>query len=314
MSDTDLRDLLREHVARDEPAFLLDPRDAVVAGSRSRRRRTAFAAGGSLLAVAAATAAVVGLTGLPTLPGGDGGTATGTDPQTASALRDYDASAMPVLLDDRAGGVLRRSVPGLGEPSFAARDSQGQRIPEKWWDKASAMGVEYGTRDHSWGVSLSHARSEAEGSKREYCADALASGYAFRCEVTTSEAGDTVVTEVWAARPLGPGDPGLGALTRGEIETGELLPGNPSRRPIDPGEILFTQSVEVVHSETFLTRAEETVQAPELDLADRMWRVPTADLAEIATDPLLVIPEPPIGEGNCPWTLPGTGVACSTTD
>ncbi len=317
MTHTDLTQILRDHVAADEPAFGLDPVRVSAAGARLRRRRRGWQAAVGTLAVAAVTTTVLGLAG--TLGGGadDGADGARLDPATVSALGDYDASRMPTLLDERAGGVLRGSVPDLGAGTFRATDDQGQRIPERYWDKASGMSIAYGPLSHRYEVRLLHARSEAEGDARRICSDDLASGYAFRCTVTTSADGDTVVSEVVAVRALDEQMRGGGAtwdaLTRQELETGEVLPGDPSQRPILPEEVHFVRSVEVVHSETFLTNVSETVQAPDLASADALWEVPVAAMTTIATDPVLVIPRPPIGEGGCPWTLPGTGVTCSTT-
>jgi hypothetical protein len=66
-----------------------------------------------------------------------------------------------------------------------------------------------------------------------------------------------------------------------------------------------------VHSETFLTSAQESVKAPTFTAAQAGWTVPVADLQEIATDPELVIPPPPLGDDGCAWTMPDSTIQCA---
>lgn len=310
MTDSDLTTLVREHVTRDEPPFLLSPDTSIALGRRTLVRRRARRGLAGVLTAAAVVAAV------PLLPWGGGpvGDPGGSvHPATAYALEHYDASTMPALLDRQARAVLSRSVDALGPVDFTASDDQGQDLPAQYYDKASGMEVAYGgTSDHRWRVALMHARSEAEGDARKTCTEELSAGYAFSCTVTTSETGDTVTTKVTAMRPLAKFGPGSwGALTREELRTGVPAPGNPSKKPINPETVYFARTVESVHSETFLTVAQEIVRAPDHATAMELWQVPPTDLEAIVSDPLLVIPEPPLGEGNCPWTLPGTGVTCA---
>ncbi|CUR59213.1 hypothetical protein NOCA2570086 [metagenome] len=307
MTDHDLATLLHEHVRSDEQPFSLDPDATIAVGRRALRRRRARRTGLGVL-VAAASAAVV----LPFVTtGGPGGTGREIDPATAAALESYDASAMPQLIEDLARQEFQPHVADLGAGRFRAGDSQGQWLPPRYYDKASTMSVSFGGQgDHRISVDLMHARSEAEGDARQGCLEDVESGYTFSCVVTTSEAGDTVVTSVWAVRPLDDGMAGWGAVTRDELRTGVVSPTDPSQSPIDYDEVYFQRHVESVHSETFLTGATETVRAPDLATASSLWRIPARALERVVTDPSLVIPEPPIGEGDCPWTLPGTGVEC----
>ena len=306
MTDHDLSTMLREHIRTDEPQGP-DPDATITLGRRTLRRRRARRTGLGVL-VAAASVAVV----LPFVhSGGSADTGTELDPATAAALENYDASAMPQLIEDLARQVFTPHDADLGVARFLAGDSQGQRLPARYYDKASSMSVSFGGEgDHRISVDLMHARSEAEGDARAGCLEAIASGYNFSCDVTLDAAGDTVVTSLWAVRPLGDGMSGWGAVTREELRTGVVAAGDPSQSPIDVDEIYFQRHVESVHSETFLTAATETVRAPNLARANRLWRIPTDALERVVTDPSLVIPEPPIGEGSCPWTLPGTGVEC----
>lgn len=310
MTDSDLRTLVRDHVTRDEPPFLLSPATSVALGRRTLVRRRARRGLAGVLTAAAVVAAV------PLLPWGGGPVdepGGSVHPATADALEHYDASRMPGILDRQARAVLSRSVADLGPADFTASDDQGQDLPARYYDKASAMEVAFGgTSDRRWRVALMHARSEAEGDARKICAEDLRSGYAFSCTVSTSEAGDTVTTKVTAMRPLSKFGPGSwGALTREELRTGVPGQGNPSRKPIDPEKVYFTRTVESVHSETFLTVAQEIVRAPDHATALELWQVPAEDLAELVSDPLLVIPEPPLGPNGCGWMLHPDGIACA---
>lgn len=312
MTDRELTTLLRDHVQRREPPFAMTSRAAIAAGRRSLVRRRLRRGATGVLVAAAAVAAV------PLLPwdaGTGGDDRTRVDPLTAEALADYDAAAMPALVEQRAEQVLARSVDDLGPATFSAGDGQGNDLPPRLYDKASSMEVSYGGESgHRLRVTLMHARSEAEGDARESCANDVQDGYAFSCTVTTSADGDPVVTRVSAMRKLsGFRDGSWGAVTREELRTGVPGEGSPSQEPIDPDEVYFERSVESVHSKTFLTVAQEIVRAPDLTTATRLFEVPVADLTEIVTDPVLVIPEPPLDDGGCPWTLPGSNVTCGVS-
>jgi hypothetical protein len=174
------------------------------------------------------------------------------------------------------------------------------------------MSVSYGARGapRQVVVSLMHSRGEAEGDARKSCAADLAGGYVFSCTVTTSPDGDPITTRVSAMRPGEFGDGSWSALTRDELRTGVLVPGDPSRRPIDPDEVYFQRSVESVHSTTFLTSAWETVKAPDLATAEALWKVPVGALQNLVTDPVLVMPRPPTGANGCTWMLHPEGISC----
>jgi hypothetical protein len=133
-----------------------------------------------------------------------------------------------------------------------------------------------------------HAASEAEGSARRICAESLESETSFRCDVTRSSDGDVVRTTVAAVRPLNQPGGRWSSVTRDELSTGVPDKGDALQARIDPGDVYFMRTVEVVHSRTFLTVAQEMVKAPSPAAADAAWAVPPADLESITTDPELV--------------------------
>jgi hypothetical protein len=303
-----LATLLREHVQRDEPPFAMSADTVLALGRRTLVRRRARRGLAGVIVAAATVAA------LPLVPwhGSGGHDKVGIDPATAYALEHYDAERMPQLIDEHVRAVLGRSVDDLGDAHFVAADAFGETLPEKYYDKASSMDVTYGgVSDHRFRVSLMHARSEAEGNAGEICAASLGDGSAFTCEVTTSAAGDVVTTVVNAVRVLDAAGAGWSNLSREELRTGVPSKGDPDQSPVDPAEVYFMRTVEVVHSETFLTVAQEIVKAPDLAAAKAAWEVSPADLEEVTTDPALVIPEPPLAEDGCGWRLPGSGFGCS---
>jgi len=227
------------------------------------------------------------------------------DAATSQALAQYDALKMPALMKAQVEAALGGGLDGLGEPTFTAYDDQGESLPERYYDKASGMSLEFGGKgDRRVEAQLLHARSEAEGDARKICAADLAQGIYFSCTVTTSAAGDSVTTTVSAVRPMKDSSVGGWALvTPAELSSGTAKDTNPDGEgPIDPAEVYFVRSVESVHSMTFLSNARETVRAPDLATAQKRWRIPVAGLEAVATDPTLVIPKPPLGPGGCPWT------------
>ena len=303
--DGDLATLLRDHVREQEPPFLLSPETPMALGRRTLVRRRARRGFAGVLVAAAAVAAI------PLLPwgGGSGGDdRRGVDPATAYALEHYDAQAMPDLIDRKAREALGDGLSGLGTGRFTANDDQGVSLPSKYWDKASSMEVRYGGEgDRRIRVALMHSGSEAEGDARKNCANNLAEGYDFTCEVRTAPNGDVVTISVMAVRPLDD-MPGWGALTREELRTGIPAKGDPSQEPIDPDEVYFIRNVESVHSDTFLTSVQETVKAP--SLAKAAFALSSDRMIALVTDPSLVMPKPPMGDNGCPWMLHPKGISC----
>jgi len=306
--DGDLATLLRVHVQEHEPPFALSADTSIALGRRTLVRRRARRGFAGVLVAAAAVVAV------PLLPwGGSGGDdARGIDPATAYALEHYDAQKMPGILEEHARAALGTGLDGLGQAEFSAVDSQGNALTPKDYDKASSMAVRYGgDGDRRVRVELMHSGSEAEGDARKNCANDLAEGYVFSCEVTTTAAGDVVTTRVMAMRPLDMPGAGWSALTADELRTGIPAAGDPSQEPIDRDQVYFARSVESVHSKTFLSVAQEIVRAPSLAAATAAFLVPPAAMEAVVTDPALVIPAPPIGPNGCPWTLPGSDITCA---
>ncbi|HET6166123.1 MAG TPA: hypothetical protein VFE07_04795 [Marmoricola sp.] len=313
--DGDLATLLRTHVKEQEPPFALSAETSMALGRRTLVRRRARRGLAGVLVAAAAVAAI------PLLPwtgsGGPGDDARGIDPATAAFLASYDALKMPQVIEQHVAAAFGDSLDGLGDPVFIAGDEQGTSLPAEYYDKASSMEVRYGDQgDRQVRVALMHSAGEAEGDVRKNCANDLAEGYAFSCEVTTAPNGDVVTTRVMAMRKLDEQLPrgGWGAVTRDELRTGIPAKGDPSQKPIDPSEVFFMRSVESVHSDTFLTNASETVRAPDLAAAESLWKVPTSAMTSIVTDPELVIPKPPQGDNGCGWQLHPEGITCGVPD
>ncbi|WP_341925492.1 hypothetical protein [Nocardioides psychrotolerans] len=298
MTEHDLTTLVRDHVRSDEPPFTLTPDAAISRGRRTSRTRR-LVAGGATLAVLAVGGAAVG----PQVLGSDAprGESTAIDPATSAFLADYDASQMPRILEEESRAVLERSVDDLGPATFEAGDNQGAPLAEKWWDRASGMSVSYGgDSEHRFAVDLAHARGEAEGDVRTYCEHGLADGSYLECSVDVRDDGAVVITNLWALRPFQGG--GFMVVTADELAT------------VAPDRLWFEHRVKVIKSETFVTYVSETLKAPSLDAAEAAFEVPVADLAELGTDPQVVMPAPePDPVSGCPgFVLPDSGVTCGT--
>jgi hypothetical protein len=287
MTHDDLATLLRDDLSRTEPLGLPDVAVPVTAGrSRVRRRRALSATLGAAALVVAAAVAV------PVLGDGDGGDRV-LDP-AEQALADYDPQQMPVTLEQRAREVLGRSVPDLGEAEFRAGDGQGDALPPELYDKASGMSVRFGDLEHSWSVSLDHARSEAEGDPERYCRSGLREGYYLECTVETDDQGNVVFRKLEAMRPMSGtvnGEAAYMGVTADQLGS------------VNPDRLYFSRSVKVIKSETLVTYVQEHVRAPGLEEATALLLVPVDDLVELGADPALVIPEPPTDDSGCgPWT------------
>ncbi len=255
MTEHDLTTLLHDHVSSDEPPFTSTAAATIRRGRRTTRTRR-LVAGGATLAVLAVGGAVAA----PQLLGSDspGRESTAIDPATAAFLESYDASQMPRVLEQESRSVLERSVEDLGPMSFHAGDNQGADLPQQWWDRASGMSVSYGDDTvHRFSVDLAHARGEAEGSARAYCADGLADGSYLECTVDVRDDGSVVITNLWALRPAAGG--------------GFMVVPEPVLATIDADRLWFERRVKVIKSETFVTYVAETLKASSLDAAiDRL--------------------------------------------
>jgi hypothetical protein len=290
MTHDDLATLVRADVTATEPTHGLDRMVPVRLGRRRLRTRrlVSGAAAAAMVAVGAAVA-------VPLVHDDDAaGPQRGIDPASQKALDDYDAQQMPQLIDDHVRSVLERSVPDLGSDTFRAGDGQFASLSPRDYDKASGMSVSYDSTGHTWSVSLEHARSEAEGDPQEVCPGGLASGYDLECTVETASDGDVVISRVDAIKPLGHDEygPTWMSVPRDKLDS------------VDPDKLWFERSVKVIKSETLVTYSAERVHAPTLAAAKATFQVPLADLVEIGTDPVLVIPAPPTDDSGCgPWTL-----------
>ena len=291
MTHHDLSVLVRDHVASHEPTFTSP--DEVIARGRRRVRTRRFTTGG-----VAALVAVVAMGGALAMGSGDEPSrsdSTSIDPATQQALEDYDARAMPDLLDREARAVLDRSVPALDDGEFRAEDGSGATLPPEYYDKASGMSISYGgVTAHRLSVELRHAKSEAEGDAQEYCDNGLAEGIYLECTVDIRAEG-AVTSKLWAMRPDGRRSSIV--VRKDELST------------VNPDRLWFEHSVKVIKSETFVTYVDERVKAPTQEAAQALFTVPVADLVELGLNPRLVIP-PVDPERGCPWMLATLSVTC----
>jgi hypothetical protein len=269
----DLATLLRDDVASTEPTTGLDAMVPVRLGRRRLHTRRLVSGVAAAVVVGVGTAVAV-----PLVHDDSAGRSRGIDPISQKALDDYDAQAMPQLMDDRARAVLERSVPGLGPSTFRASSDDVQALSPDRYDQASAMAVTFGTGDHQFEVDLAHSKSEAEGSAQRYCADGLSGGYYLECMVDTTTDGDVVISKLQALRPMKGGDWMI-------VRSDQLGTVNQER-------LWFDHEVKVIKSETFVTYVDERVRAATREAAEAAFQAPMADLAEIGTDPVLVIPSP----------------------
>lgn len=265
MTDHDLHHLVRDHVSSDEPPFALSPDRAIAHGRRTLRRRRLLAGG----VCVAALAAVAGLA-VPTFAGED---KPAGDDQAVASSPGYDATQMPRVIDERTRAVLTRTMPDLPKGVRTVTDDQGTPLPREQWDEAAQMTVEYTLPDHEYRVSLLHAAGEAEGDNN--CTGELEREWALSCDGISE---GTVATVTALRRTT---DGGWRVVRPDELTT------------TDPRLLWFSQTVEMVRSDTFVVSISEVVKARNEEVAAERWRAPFDDLLEIATDPELTIPPPP---------------------
>lgn len=294
MTDQDLRALLREHIDATEPPFTLDPAVVTAASRTGRARRVVGLGAAGLIAASIAGTVVVNL---PDDTGaGRDRTTQGIDPVTERALEEYDASAMPELVDASVRAAVGDRI-DLGERRFSvADDCCDQQLPEDEWDRAASMTTRYGMGTvRQVDVYLAHARSLTEGGA---CQEPTGTRDAWEvsCEATTLAGGTVVETTVAAVYP----DPVAGsggwmALTPRNLESGKLpyaTLASPEDAHLDWDKVYFRRTVKAVHSETFLSVVSEAVVARTLEEALKRFALSVEVLTQIATDPALVIPRP----------------------
>jgi hypothetical protein len=301
--DGSLATLVREHVSRAEPPFLLSPDTAIALGRRTLLRRQVRRGFAGVLVAAAAVAAV------PLLP--VGGSGDHADRPTSAAQKRYDAEQMPVLLEDHVRSALGDGLADLGPAQFTAFDDQGTTLAPRHYDQATGMTLEFrGSTDRVVEVTLLNAHTQSEADVHQICAEALASHVDLSCAVTTTASGDDVATSIEALRPSDTGG-GWEILSPAELRSGVASDNSPDGQgPIDRSMVRFVRAVETVRNGRLLTTASETVVAPDRRSAEKLWKVPVADLEKVVTDPALVIPKPPLGPNGCPWMLHPEGITC----
>lgn len=303
MTDHDLATLLRRHVA-DEPAYDQAADVVVSQGRRAVRRKRS---GAALLGTAAMAFAAVFV--VPQFTTGSSGPDRVIDPGIADAIEVYDVATMPRTMDEHARRILETSVPNLRPGDFVAFDSQTQKLPERYWPKASGLTVFYGQgTPHRLSVTLSHSRGEAEGDPDRYCGEGLTAGFYLECTVESTKDGDVVITTLRAQTLEWPAGSGLQNWRDQFMAVPDDELGSTA-----PDRLWFSRDVKVIKSETFVTYVSETVQAPDLATAQEQLLVPPGDLAAIGLDRALVMPKPPPGDNGCPqWTMPTMDVSCAS--
>lgn len=274
MTEHHLSTLVRDHVTVEEPPFP-SPHDVITRGRRRVRLRRNLRLGIVGLTMVVALGAAVALR----TPADTSQSDPSIDPLTQQALENYNAQRMPTLMDREAREVFSRSVADLGPADFEAADYAGRNLAPQSYDRASAMSIHYGLGAFRiLSVTLSHARSEAEGDAQQHCDNGLADGIYLECTVESRPQG-TVITKLTAVHQL--------TRSSGVIVPADQIAG------ADPNTLWFKRTVKVVKSDTFQTYVDETVQAPTQDAAEANFTVPVEDLEDLSLNPLLVIPEPP---------------------
>jgi hypothetical protein len=131
MNHPTLRTLVREDGADSEPALTLSAHEVLRAGRRSVRRRRAVAGLAGLATAAVVAATVVVVPGLSR-----DGSAPRLDAASRAALREYDATLMPALVDETvrqatrtppAGRTWRRATRRRARPSATTRVGRSSR-------------------------------------------------------------------------------------------------------------------------------------------------------------------------------------------
>lgn len=288
MTDHDIATLIREHISRDEPPFLLSPGAPIALGRRTLLRRRARRGLAGVLVAAAMAAPLVPWNGST----GSRDDGHGVDATTVRTPAQYDGRRMPGVLEDQVRTALGHGLDGLGGTTFVAFDDRDKILPPRLYDKASGMSLGFGGRgDHRLEVTLRYAHSTTPADPQTTCSSDLASGIDVNCVVATGPGGEPVTTTVSAARPAAGGD--WEVVHSDELRTGfTRADGLDGRHPLDRSQVYFFRTVEAARSTRLLVSAQEVVRAPDAAAAETLWQFPAADLEKLVTDPELVIPRP----------------------
>lgn len=219
---------------------------------------------------------------------------------TREALRNYDPQAMPELMDEHARAVFGRTIDGLPASEFRADDTSFQALPAARYSEAQSMEVLYRLPDrHELWFYVGHGKSHAEGDARRMCEAGLESGSYLECEV--QEAGNDVALVTLNASAAGWMGRDLGLRpSKGDDPDDRQMVSRDDLDAVDSDLLVFERKVKVVHSETFVSVVRESVGAPDLATAHKVFQVPVADMVELATDPSVVIPQPAAPEQCSP--------------
>lgn len=274
-------------------------------GQRSRRRRTRLRSAGVGVAAALAISGVLvttTLTGQGPSPQGDAAD------RVEQALASYDPDAMPQLLLSRTRDTFSTAYPDLPAGRFAAEDPFNDVLPTEDYDKATYMTVNYQpTSVQALSMWLGHQNDPPDRDPNrteltQTCTSLTRSKVYETCEVIERD-GQLGLSSVrlveW--RRGQPGDFRKGReretrITPSPPQTGNGYTPNPDR-------LWYEHDVSITHPGGYVTVVTESVKATDLDTAQDLFELSTDEMADLAGDPQLVIPRPPLGFGGCTYSI-----------
>lgn len=285
MTDTDLRDLLREQ-RRHEPAFLLDPHATIRAGRRRALVRTSAA--GIATAAAVGALATVGVNSLSA--GGEDPAPAATEvasEATPSPPASTPASPTPVrpreALSDYitalAASTYGPLVPAAGEPELHVSAPSGPVAESD--PRAQEFVAVVVSPDKALVLRRSGQEVSSLGTD-DTCE--LAAQYFTSCTFEPGAEGGYLLQSVGPASA-----PKRGGSVR-------LLTDDDLRR-VDESDVFFRRTVAFETAEGEMAAADELVRAATAAEAEDEWRLTPEQLLSLAQDPGLAAYDLP----NRPW-------------
>lgn len=307
MNDNEATELL-ERLAAGVPVAPAPLSSLLRDGRRTRQHRTRLSLGAAA-AVAVVVIPVALLAGSLT----ERSTEPTADDAVNRALADYDASRMPDLLLSRSRAAFSPAYPDLPDGLFGAEDEWNDVLPPEHYDKASWLSVDYRpTANQALDVWVGHETDPSGAALSETCANYLETGLYDRCDVISAR-GESALESTSVVTWPGDGPGLLYGRRPGQRATPTHLLRD-QRASVDPDTLWFEHAVEVTHVGGYRTVVTESVKATTLEDADALFRVDTADLAQLAADPELVIPRPPLAANGCTWSLKDHGQVCVSSE